>query len=70
MCYSAAAGGRRIRHHSHGRGLEQIGQVIFLNITAELDSGICGILLLHRLDISRSLWMIATTDDQSHIGHL
>jgi hypothetical protein len=70
MRHTAAASRRRVRHHRHTGSLEQIGQIIFLNVAAELDSGISGILLFHRLDISCSLRMIAATDDQAHIWHL
>ena len=66
----AASGRRRIRHYGHTGTLEQIGQCIFRNVSAEFDARIAGTPLFHRVDITARLRMISACDDQLHIGQL
>ncbi len=59
--------GRRIWHDEHGSALEQILHFLFLDVTGELDRRMRSIFFLHRLDITGSLGMIASGDDEFHI---
>lgn len=70
MCHTAASRRRGVRHNRNRGRLEQLGQIIFRNVTAKLDALIPSALPLHRVDVARSLRMIAAGDYEFGIGHL
>jgi hypothetical protein len=59
---AAASRGRRVGHDRDGGALKQIGQRVFRNVSAELDSRIPGALLLNGFGVASSLRMISTGD--------
>lgn len=50
--------------------MEKIGQAIFVHVAGELNLRIAGALLPHRFHVAPGLGMIASGDDQLHIGKL
>jgi hypothetical protein len=67
---SAATCRRGIRHHSDGRSLEKIGQIVLVNVAREFNSRIPLPLFLQRFDITASVRMIPSSDNQPGIGYL
>ncbi len=68
MRHSAAAGRGGVRHHRDRRTLEKSGQLLLGHIAGKFDVRIFGALVHHRLDIARSLRMVASPDDEPGIG--
>lgn len=67
MRHAARPRGRRIWHDERRSALKQILDLVFLDVTGELNTGMGSILFLHRLDVSGGLGMIAAGDDQFHV---
>src|SRR5579862_81435 len=69
MRHSTAPSRRRVRHDCDCRTLEQLRKVALRNIAAKINSRVSGMLFLHRLNVSGSLWVVAARDDKSCIRH-
>jgi hypothetical protein len=65
---STAPRRRRVRHDGNSCTLEKVWQSLLWHVTSKLDSRIPRAPFPDRFHITRSLWMVATSDDQLGVG--